>query len=121
MIYTSYYANWRKVNKFIESNQAENFKTVSISRYPPKWAKYNLWAQELSPSKELLQEYQEELCDDEEFERKFLTELNKLDLSSIIKKYDNSILLCYEKEPNECHRSIVLSWLYPKKEVKHEI
>lgn len=103
MIYTSYFANQRKL---------AHLKKVSISRFPPKWFQADEYALELAPSKELLNEYKNGNVSDEEYDEIYKQEtLSKLNPEDIFHKYDGAVLLCYEKTGDFCHRNIVSQWL----------
>lgn len=103
MIYTSYFANARKF--------PIDIKKVSIAQFNPSWIQPDINAKELAPSKELLLNYKNNLIDEEGFRLVYLTQLSQLDPKEIEKKYDNCILLCYEKDGDFCHRSILREWL----------
>lgn len=102
MIYTSYFANHRKFN---------NLETVSISRYTPVWSKNHISGIELAPSADLLNRYKQGLVSDEDYEVEYNHQLSLLDPFLILEKYDNKILLCYEKVGDFCHRHLVSNWL----------
>lgn len=51
--------------------------------------------------------------------------LQKLDPYAVARTLpDNAVLLCYERDPTHCHRSLVAAWLtehgYPTIEIKEE-
>jgi uncharacterized protein YeaO (DUF488 family) len=103
MIFTSYFANWRKFPK--------EYKTVSVSRYTKDYIKVDLHALELAPSPELLLGYKDGKITDEEYNEIYLKQLSLLDPKEIAKKYDNAIFLCYEKDGEFCHRHLIKKWL----------
>lgn len=104
MIKTSYFANYRKF--------PEDLDKVSISLYPPQWANIEHQANELTPTKRLLKLRKEEHISDEEYTVIYKREvLSKLNPTDIYNKYKNSILLCYEKDGDFCHRHIISDWL----------
>ena len=104
MIYVSYYGNYRKF--------PQDFKIVSISRFVPKYMKVDIHALELAPSQTLLNKYKNGYVSDEEYTKIFQEEtLEKLNKENIKEKYDNCILLCYEKTGDFCHRTLVKNWL----------
>lgn len=102
MILTSYFANFRKFN---------DLKTVSISRFTPVWSKGHISGLELAPSADLLFKYKEGLVTELEYEEIYNKQLSLLDPKEIFEKYDNCILLCYEKSSDFCHRQLVSKWL----------
>jgi len=113
MIYTSYYANYRNFPLFR--------KQISISLYPPKGFKGEHYLP-LAPTKSILEEYKNSKQDkkaQEIYTKRFQEEvLSKLDPKKIAKELDNSILLCFEKTGDFCHRHIVANWLSPYIKIK---
>jgi hypothetical protein len=106
MIYTSYFANMRKINK----NHPELTNFVSIARYAPKWYTGKEYKY-LAPHLSLLMDYKNGRVNDEYYTRLFNIELNELDPHYVVKKLrDNPILLCYEKPSDFCHRFLVAKW-----------
>jgi len=111
-IYTSYYGNNRKL-------LLKGILPVAISNSTPKWfrpAKF----QALVPPWEIVSKSREGKITDEEFKKEYMKQLNALNPSEVIKsleeigKGNDIALLCYEKNPSECHRKIVAEWLEKK-------
>lgn len=111
ILYTSYFANWRKWK------QLDAF-TVAICRKRPPYMNYDKEGiQELlslAPSKELLKGYKGNLISREVFRDKFLDELSSKEsgdtlylIQSLLNKGINICLLCYEKSSDFCHRHII--------------
>lgn len=104
MIFTSYFANSKNFPKFR--------KTVSTSRFPPKWFKPDIQANELAPSIALLNGYKEGKINDSQYKEIYLKEnLSVLDPKVIAEKYKDGIFLCFEKKEDFCHRQIISEWL----------
>lgn len=40
-----------------------------------------------------------------------LLEERKIDPAEVVKKYEGGVFLCWEKEPEKCHRSFLAKWL----------
>lgn len=90
---------------------------VLVTRHRPKSLKtgdYEVWAQELSPSKELLETYKAGNCSWEEFEEKFKQELSVSQQAQIklaelkeLAATNEVALFCYEKKESTCHRKIL--------------
>lgn len=106
MIYTSYFDN---------KNIPDAFVKVSVTRFPPKgWKGTSL--PQLAPSKSLLKIYEEGMSWTQ-FMRHYKTELKKISPDVIIKDIEaiapgrDIVLLCHEKDSEECHRSILTTWL----------
>ena len=106
LIYTSYFANYRKIpNDTIK---------IAICLYPPKgWTGYKYL--ELSPSADMLSLAKSGNWS--EFIKMYRSKLDCLEADEVVENlYDISgnsdiVLLCYEKNPSECHRSLVREWL----------
>ena len=102
MIFTSYFANLK--------NCPKNYRKVAICQYPPKGWSSEI-EQALTPTKTLFSAIKYGKITMEEFDEQFNEQLSKLDPLEVGFKYQDSILLCYEKDPNECHRKQVAEWL----------
>lgn len=103
MILTSYFSNWRKF--------PENMKTISVSRFPPKWAKFDEQMNELAPSSNLLMRYKNNEITDIEYTREYNEQLSNLNVNEIAEKIKGSVLLCFEKSGEFCHRNLIREWL----------
>lgn len=104
MIYTSYFANWR--------NYPKGFKKIRIALWEPKYkVEIDGVALELAPTKGMLLSRKSGLMDDAEYTKEFNIKLTGLNPIDIANKYDNCILLCYEKTGDFCHRNLVREWL----------
>ena len=106
--YTSYFSYPQL--KTMDSNTL-----YSISRYPPKNWKGNS-IKDLSPNENLLRLVKSKEISFNEFKYKYLAQLEYLYTSGkfegmMLKIPDNSILICYEKDRNICHRYILLNYL----------
>jgi len=113
-VITSYFANARKFPK--------NRQIISISRFTPKWFKADIEMKELAPSIKLLNGYKDGRITDEEYEKIYREEtLSILDPKETYEKCKNSVLLCYEKEEDFCHRQIVSSWFKENGFISHEL
>lgn len=117
MIYTSYFANYKKL--------PSNITPISIARITPKWF-IGLEYKKLAPSWELLN-YYKTTEDKVKYNNLFKIELNKLnphmvinELQILANQNNNIVLLCYEKPNTFCHRHLVSQWLtengYPTQE-----
>jgi len=105
MIYTSYFANWRKF--------PQGKKLVSIANFPPKGFKGDRY-EALFPDKSMFFQYKDGEIDEETFKVLYRNQLDKLDREQILQDLDECILLCYEKSSDFCHRHIVREWLGEK-------
>lgn len=108
MLYTTYFS---KINDI----PGEDIKLI-ITRFPPKWLDYKTipnthLIQSLAPSKELLLDYKNNNNWSnyvKQFKKEMVNmqhDLNRIEETLKINK--NVYLICYEKDDNFCHRSIL--------------
>ena len=110
-ILTSYFAKIPKMDRRIS-------EPISIARFTPKWY-IGEKCLELAPSAETLLAYKED-GDWEKFKSRYLEELRHVNPHEVHRKLEklgrgkNVVLVCFEKEYFECHRSICAKWLKEK-------
>ena len=119
-VYTSYFSS-PKVKQF------DGYK-ISIARYGSIVAFNSII---LAPPESILREYKNEKIDFEVYKKLYLMQLEEAGIEAIKKQFqdmlktvenfigkDNAdkdiVLLCYEKNPKECHRSIFADWWQEK-------
>lgn len=105
-IYTSYFGN---IKKLIQAG----ITPIGISQYPPIWFG-GVSMKELAPHSYMLSS----TIGPEEYKRLFKTKiLACLKRNVVVKKIEqisggkDVALICFEKEPETCHRSLVAEWL----------
>lgn len=103
MIYTSYFSNNKNIPK--------ELKRISISRFTPSWATVDLEMKTLAPSADLLNRYKDGLVSDEAYTAEYVEYLRSLDPFEVGNSIQDSVLLCYEKDGDFCHRNLVANWL----------
>ena len=114
MIYTSYYANVKKLN-------SDEYVFVGISATVPDDVKC-LHYKKLAPSYNNLMSYKNGECTFEEYKERYIKEtlssLIPITVISEIKRLlgeeatnKHIVLLCFEKDARYCHKSIVAGWL----------
>ena len=103
MIYTSYFANMRKM-----TDEQKN-RCMSIARYTPRGVKIPINTM-LAPKWDILKKYKED-NDMNDFARAYKEQLSALDPAKVAKTMDGRILVCYEKIGDFCHRHILARWL----------
>lgn len=83
---------------------------ICIMRHPDKWAKYNIWMPQLSPSQKLRDEVKRGIGWDK-FKIKYLKEIKKevkfIDFIAGSAMKNNVTLLCVEDNSLYCHRSLL--------------
>jgi hypothetical protein len=103
MIFTSYFANERRVDP--------KRRRVSIARYSPSGIGMESYPP-LIPSKSLLSSFKNGSVDEAGYEDVFRKEnLSRLDPSKVFRDLNESVLFCYEKPEDFCHRKIIRKWL----------
>jgi Protein of unknown function, DUF488 len=99
-IYTSYYANVKKLSPVMVP--------IGISRGNNRWFS-GQYDKRLAPTWPMLKKSREE------YDRMFLDYLESLDAQQIYDELpDNAVLLCYEKYNDWCHRRAVAEWIERK-------
>ncbi len=100
-MHTSYFRNWKNIPQD---------KAVAICQGVPKWytGQRNL---RLAPSWDMVH-----LKDDEEYARRYAEILAKFDPYYEYNDIEqmvggNAILLCWENDPDKCHRRMIARWL----------
>ena len=103
---TSYFA---KINN--------NLNNVSIAGKAPDWYKGREY-KKLAPKYWFFKKYKED--NDEQFYiNEYYKILNQLDPSKVFEELgENSVLLCYEKPGEFCHRHLVAKWLMDNLNIK---
>ena len=102
MIYTSYFANMRKMT------DEQKARCMSIARYTPKGVKIPINTM-LAPKWDILKKYKEDK-DTNAFVVAYKEQLAALNADTIAKTMDGRILICYEKNGDFCHRHILARW-----------
>jgi len=108
-IYTSYFGNWRKFPK-----DSTSFSLARVLKWESDMEKLVCFA----PTNDLFSAYKAELITEEEFKENYLKQLEDIpqeELDSVIEKIkevpNDSVLLCYEKKGEFCHRHILKDFL----------
>lgn len=112
MIYTSYYANYRKF---------KGMYRISISRTAPNNS-CDLQLIKLAPTAELLQNHKSNFITNEEYASVYHNQLLRLEndgyiakfvkaLSTLQELHEDAVLLCYEKKGDFCHRHLLAEYL----------
>lgn len=108
MIYTSYFANLKNI--------PDTITPVAICAKVPKWFT-GICYRALAPSYDILMNYKNSGDFDNYTDRYRNEILSTLDPESVVKKLmylsgnEDIVLLCYEKDFSQCHRSLVSKWL----------
>lgn len=102
-VYSSYYARACKI--------IPDWRLVSISLGIPDNFNGDIM-RELNPPQQLLYDYKNGLCNDEEYTKQYNDSiLKRLDPLEIYNKLKGKVILCYCGKGKFCHRTLVLKWL----------
>jgi len=102
MIFTSYFANY----KFLEKT---DLRQVSVARKTPAGMESY---PDLFPSAGLLEAFKHGEIDTSVYEGAYRREtLSRLDPGKVVRDLKGSVLLCYERPESFCHRHIAAKWL----------
>ena len=106
MIYTSYFFK----PDIMQTAKQLNMKLVSVALSHPKWFMVAECIPELNPTWNMINEYKR-THNEQQYIAQYQIILDKLNPSDTVTRLNNSILLCWEK-PNEfCHRHLIADWL----------
>ena len=100
-----------KTSYFSNKNAAGDPRAVSIARWSPRWWGAGRRYTSLAPSVDLLKRSKAGLSWPEyvaEYKRDVLA---KLDPSQVYTDLSESILLCFERPGEDCHRRLVAEWI----------
>lgn len=110
MVYTSYFANWRKLEK-------ARIQMVSIARINPHKLDCPM-LKHLAPSPALLAGTKKGIIKWDRYVERYGKQLKALDLTEVKKELDNLqeqygdiALCCYEKPQDHCHRHLLAEYL----------
>ena len=108
MIYTSYFARWRKYS-------GKDYNLVAITYNKPAWFNGG-WLEEVAPPEKLVKEYKNNNLTEQEYTNIYIEylDIHKTEILNkikVISEYDNYVLLCYEAPGKFCHRHVLAEWL----------
>ena len=113
MVYTSYFANWRALEK-------ANIQIVSIARINPHKLVCPM-LKHLAPSAALLAGVKKGTVNWERYTEQYKKQLAKINITEINEKlaelqeqYGEIALCCYEKPMDNCHRHLLAEFLNEK-------
>ena len=100
---------------FEKENKEDGFR-VCVMRFVRDYYRFDLWLRDLAPSVELLNDWNGKKIGWEEYERRYLEEIEGrkevIDkLLGLIKEKGVVTLLCAEKEDKYCHRRLLKEYL----------
>ena len=98
MIYTSYFANWRKCGDARKVGIAVGSPIPDVER-------------RLFPRRESVLLLKSGSISKLDFCKEYMAQLGKLDPGEIYRDLDGTVLLCFEGKDEFCHRHLVAEWL----------
>lgn len=106
---TSYFAS-PKVKQIVKDNKIKYL--VSIAQFSPYWFPEVEERKDLAPSRDLLKRYKAGNVTIEEYTKEYIDQVNPI-LDNVNLR-NGSVLLCYEKIGEFCHRNILAKLLKEK-------
>lgn len=106
VLYTSYFGNVHNISP--------GPRLVSIARGTPQWFKDETLPPQfdmVAPEYPLLKGYKAGKISKDEYVGIYLKQLSRLHVPNFVSYYDGSVLLCYEKVGDFCHRHILAMFL----------
>jgi hypothetical protein len=100
-----------KTSYFGNKAVASNPQAVSVARYPPRWWGPGRRYYVLAPSAELLRRSKAGLPWPEYIQEYETNVLSKLDPQKVYDDLSESILCCWERNEENCHRRIIAEWI----------
>ncbi len=99
----------KSIQKVVENK--DGIRICIMRRIKPEFI-FDMWMPSLAPSTQLLKEYQENQIDWEIFQKRYSDDILKNENTSLIilqdiLKHDDVTLLCWEENPEHCHRRLV--------------
>jgi uncharacterized protein YeaO (DUF488 family) len=105
-----------KSKSIFEKESIDDGFRVCVMRFVRSYYRFDLWLQELAPSIGLLNDYKNEKINWEEYEERYLKEIEEKKgsinkLIGLIREKGVVTLLCAEKEDKFCHRRLLKEYL----------
>lgn len=100
-----------KTSYFGNKAAASDPKAVSVARYPPRWWGPGRRYYTLAPSTELLRRSKAGLPWPEYIQEYKTDVLLKLNPQKVYDDLSESILCCWERTGENCHRRIIAEWI----------
>lgn len=114
MIYTSYFANIKKLDGvcYAISGLIPSFYNQLTKQNPSKYKRFI----QFSPKKVWWQQWKSGKLNNDQFIKLYQeTVLNQIDINDVLKQFNQHnkdiFLLCYQKPNDFCHRHLVSQWL----------
>jgi uncharacterized protein YeaO (DUF488 family) len=111
MLRATYVANVNKMKV-----QFPNAVYIAVTRGRPRF-KYSLWIKDLAPSEQLKYGYKNGIITWEEYVLRFTEEMKSDNAQRALNNVRELVtgsdvfLVCFEKDPSKCHRSILINMI----------
>ena len=105
-LYTGYFAKMKKY-------ELAGYTPVAIVASVPKWFE-GPSEPLLAPCWALVSDYKQGLITEDDYIRRYTEYLDKLDIPSILSKYDKVVFCCFEKFGDFCHRHVFTNYVGDK-------
>lgn len=103
--------NHMKTSYFANKAAAADPQAVSIARWPPRWWGSRKRYAALAPPADLIKRAKAGLPWTDFISEYRETVLDKLDPAKVYADLSESIILCWEKAGENCHRRLIAEWL----------
>ncbi len=105
-----------KSKSIFEKESGDDGYRICVMRFVKDYYRYDLWLRDLAPSIELLNDYRNKKINWEEYEERYLKEIEEKKevlkrLLDLIKEKKVVTLLCAEKEDRFCHRRLLKEYI----------
>lgn len=105
-----------KTSYFFSYKLTNEMDLVSVAGLTPKEIKEkfkNIRQYDfLKPPKQLVVDYKSKKISQKEYTRIYNEQLSKLDPVKVYNDLKNSVILCWEKPKDFCHRKLIAKWIY---------
>jgi len=111
-LYTSYFGRIKQIKT--SNPEVTNDRLFSIARFTPRWAGSMVGISILAPSYELLSTFKQDLLSMDDYGVAYTVHLanhEQMIIDFLLHIPEGSILCCYERPNDFCHRHILSEWL----------
>jgi len=107
-----------RTKSILDKRSKDDGVRICVMRWVKSFYDYDVWLRQLAPSIELLNDYRRKKIDWNEYEIRYLKEMeDKQELIKELKKRSDRgeviTLLCWEKDDRFCHRRLLRSLIHP--------
>lgn len=105
-----------KTSFFFSNKLTKEMNLVNVAGLSPKEFRKKFpdmkHYDDLKPAKELVQDYKSGKINKKEYTRVYKEQLSKLEPFKVYNNLKNSVILCWERPEDFCHRHLISDWIY---------